>query len=251
MEFVGRSALGVFRHAGGLALVAVRLVARLPRLDRHECVRALHDFGNASVPVILATAGFTGVIMVLQGALYVQRFGVYDLVGWYTGFATFREIGPVLVALMFSGRVGASYTSEVATMRVTDQLAALEIMAIDVYAVLLTPRSVAMVVSSVVLLITGNAFAVVSGSMAAKLLLDLDFDAFARSLISGLDAADFLLGVQKAFVFGCLTAVVSTHAALRARKGAMGVGAAVNAQVVSCAVAIFAADYVMTSSGNH
>ncbi|MEO0815294.1 MAG: ABC transporter permease, partial [Myxococcota bacterium] len=234
-----------------MASVAARTVSHLPRLDRPELVRALYGFGNDSLPVVLATAGFTGVIMVLQGALYVRQFGVYDLVGWYTGFATFREIGPVLIGLMFSGRVGANHTSELATMKVTEQLAALEIMAIEAFEVLIAPRGLAMVVTLGALVVMGNAFAVVAGAMAARALLGLEFSAFFRSLFDGLSPWDFLAGVDKALVYGALIAVVSTHFALRARRGAQGVGAAVNAQVVACAIAIFAADYFMTTFLGH
>lgn len=251
MEAIGRWTVTLVAHVGGIARVLGGAVARLWRLDRSELLRALYNFGNASLPVVLATAGFTGVIMVLQGALYVQQYGVYDLVGWYTGFATFREIGPVLIGLMFSGRVGANHTSELATMRVTDQLAALEIMAIDVFEVLIAPRFVAMVLSLGVLVVMGNGFAVLAGALAARLLLDLEFSAFARSLVEGLGPSDFMVGVDKALVYGALIAVVSTHFALRAERGAKGVGAAVNGQVVACAVAIFASDYFMTSLLGH
>ncbi len=251
MEVVGRWGLEFVAHLGGIARVGAGTLRRSFRLDRSELLRALHNFGNASIPVVLATAGFTGVIMVLQGALFVQQYGVYDLVGWYTGLATFREIGPVLIGLMFSGRVGANHTSELATMRVTDQLAALEIMAIDVYEVLIAPRFIAMVVSLGALVVIGNAFAVLAGALAARVLLGLQFSAFARSLIEGLDASDFLVGVEKALVYGAVIALVSTHFALRAERGAKGVGAAVNAQVVACAIAIFASDYLMTSLTGH
>lgn len=239
-------------HVGGMCLVLCRTVTRLPmRADGREIVRALYAFGNASLPVVAATAAFTGVIMVLQGALYVRRFGVYDLVGWFTGFATFREIGPVLIGLMFSGRVGASNTSELATMRVNDQLTALEIMAIDVYELLIAPRFVAMMLSMAVLVALGDAFAVGAGALAARILLDLDFIAFWRSLTEGLGTEDFLLGMGKGVVYGALVSVVSTHFALRAQRGAKGVGAAVNSQVVACAIAIFASDYIMTRLGGH
>ncbi|MEO1174542.1 MAG: ABC transporter permease [Myxococcota bacterium] len=182
MRTLGRGAVELAGHVGGIALVFARTAARLPhRFDGREFLRSLHNFGNGSLPVVAATAAFTGVIMVLQGALYVQRFGVYDLVGWFTGFATFREIGPVLIGLMFSGRVGANNTSELATMRVNEQLTALEIMAIDVYELLVAPRFVAMMLSMAVLVVLGDGFAVASGALAARILLDLDFLAFWRS----------------------------------------------------------------------
>ncbi|MBI3178380.1 MAG: ABC transporter permease, partial [Deltaproteobacteria bacterium] len=186
-------------------------------------------------------------IMVLQGAIYVEQFGVYDLVGWYTGFATFREVGPMLIGLMFSGRVGANNTSELATMRVTEQLDALRILALDPYEVLVLPRAAAMVIALTALVILGDAVAIGAGALCARLLLHVDYGFFYRSLVERLDPSDFLMGVEKALVFGLVVAVVSSHFGMSARGGSTGVGRAVNAQVVGCAVALFAADYFMTS----
>src|SRR5688500_16327365 len=102
IERIGSAALAVATDAGGMAFVAARAARRLvpPRLDTDELFRSLVQFGEASLPIVLATAAFTGAIMVVQGALYVEQFGVYNLVGWYTGFTTFREVGPILVGLM-------------------------------------------------------------------------------------------------------------------------------------------------------
>lgn len=249
IALIGLLALDVASHVGGVTLVAKNTLRRLvpPRLDGREYLRAMVEFGEASLPVVLATAGFTGAIMVLQGAIFVEQFGVYDLVGWYTGFATFREVGPILIGLMFSGRVGANNTSELATMRVTDQLDALRIMAIDPYEMIIVPRFVAMVLCMGVLTVLGNVFAVVAGAGVARMLLGIEFSIFARSLIDGLGALDFLVGVQKGVAFGAMVAFVSTHFGLSAKRRASGVGKAVNAQVVGCAVAMFATDYLLTA----
>jgi phospholipid/cholesterol/gamma-HCH transport system permease protein len=246
---LGTTALAVATDAGGMALIAGRAVKRLfpPRLDTDELWRSMGTFGYASLPIVLATAAFTGAIMVVQGALYVEQFGVYNLVGWYTGFSTFREVGPVLVGLMFSGRVGANNTSELATMRVTEQLDALRILAIDVYELLVLPRTVAMIVSLTALVVFADLFAVLAGALTARLLLGLDYSLFLSSLLHRLEPGDFLTGVAKAVAFGGVIAVVSTHFGVTARGGSTGVGRAVNAQVVGCAAAIFLVDYILTS----
>jgi phospholipid/cholesterol/gamma-HCH transport system permease protein len=246
---VGRRSLGLAHDVGGMAMVLARTLRGLvpPRLDRDELWRALHSFGNASLPIVAATAAFTGMIMVLQSAVYVQRFGVYDLVGWYTGFATFREVGPVLIGLMFSGRVGASNTSELATMAVTEQLDAVRVLALDLYELLVVPRALAMILGLTALVIFGDLVAVVAGALSARWLMGVDFGQFARSLASHLSAGDVLIGVEKALAFGLVIAVVSTHFGITARGGSSGVGRAVNAQVVACAVALFVADYFLTS----
>lgn len=249
LSALGRVVLELARDVGGVTLVAARAAQRLvpPRIDRVELVRSLHHFGEASLPIVALTAAFTGLIMVLQGALYVRSFGVYDLVGWYTGFATFREVGPVLIGLMFSGRVGAANASELATMHVTEQLDALRVLAIDVYEALILPRVISMTLALTALVILGDLVAVVAGAGGAWLLLDLDAASFARSLTTRLAPADFLMGVGKGAGFGLMVALVSTHFGLAARGGSRGVGRAVNAQVVACALAIFAVDYLLTA----
>ncbi len=247
---IGNLSLRVASDVGGIAWVLARMVRTLvpPRLDGAELLRSLKSYGEASLPIVLATAGFTGMIMVLQGAIYVEQFGVYDLVGWYTGFATFREVGPMLIGLMFSGRVGANNTSELATMRVTEQLDALRILALDPFEVLVLPRALAMVIALTALVVFGDVVAIAAGAVCARLLLHVDYSFFYRSLVEGLAPSDFLMGVEKALVFGLVVAVVSSHFGISARGGSAGVGRAVNAQVVGSAVALFAVDYLITSA---
>jgi phospholipid/cholesterol/gamma-HCH transport system permease protein len=243
---LGGGALRLLHDVGGVALVSWRTVRRLGRLDRAELWRALNGFGVASLPIVVATAAFTGMIMVLQGAVYVRQYGVYDLVGWYTGFSTFREVGPVLIGLMFSGRVGANHTSELATMRVTEQLDALRVLALDVYEVLIAPRTVGMVVAMGALVLFGDLVAIVAGAVCARVLIGVDFVQFALSLTGRLDVDDLLVGMVKALFFGAAIAAVSSHYGLAARGGSTGVGRAVNAQVVACAVAIVLVDFLVT-----
>jgi phospholipid/cholesterol/gamma-HCH transport system permease protein len=246
---LGAASLRISFDAGGMALVLARVVRALlpPRLDRSELLRSLRSYGEQSLPIVAATGAFTGMIMVLQSAVYVEAFGVHNLVGWFTGFATFREVGPLLIGLMFSGRVGASNTSELATMRVTEQIDALRILAIDPYEALILPRTVSMVVALGGLVVYGNLVAVVAGALCARLLVDVEYGFFFSSLTEQLGPADFLIGVEKALLFGLVVAVVSTHFGLTARGGSTGVGRAVNAQVVACAVGLFLVDYFMTS----
>jgi len=247
--------LGVFStglafEAGGISLVFWRSLRAIvtARVDYTEFKRSMLSFGEASTPVVMATAAFTGMIMVLQSAVYVEQFGVYNLVGWFTGFTTFRELGPVLMALMFSGRVGANNASELGTMKVNEQLDALRILALDVDELLVAPRTVSMVISLVVLVAVGDLVAVGAGAICAQVLMGVDPMVFIRSLVEGVAPEDFTLGLWKAAVFGWIIAVVSTHFGMTARGGATGVGRAVNAQVVGCAVVIFVADYLMTSA---
>src|SRR5688572_16030350 len=108
---MGAASLNVGEQVGGLAILLGQIVARLfpPRVDRYELIRNLHKMGVRSLPIVVVTALFVGAIMVIQAAPLVTRIeGSRSMIGWGAGFATLREVGPLLIALMFSGRVGAN-----------------------------------------------------------------------------------------------------------------------------------------------
>ena len=121
---LGQSYLSVARTLGGSILLFFRIVRALlpPRFDVPETWRNLYRVGVKSYPIVILTALFTGAIMVIQTAFYVRRTGATSLIGHGVGFSVFAEIGPILIGLMFSGRVGANNTAELGTMVVTEQV---------------------------------------------------------------------------------------------------------------------------------
>src|SRR4029077_6085239 len=130
---LGRAALEVAREAGGIVILAGLVLRRLlpPRLDGREVVRNLHRMGNGSLAIVALTAFFVGGIMVIQAGMYVKQFNAAGLVGWGAGYAIFREVGPILIGLMFPGGVGSNNTAELGAMTVTEQLVVLRALAID------------------------------------------------------------------------------------------------------------------------
>ena len=175
VQAVGAGAMNVARDAGGIAIMAGRVLRCLvpPSMDGRELVRNMYRMGNRSVPIVALTAFFVGGIMVIQAGMYVKQFNAAGLVGWGAGYAIFREIGPVLIALMFSGRVGSNNTAELGTMTVTEQLDGLRALAIDPVRYLIVPRVVAMVVMLFILTVIGIMISIVGGMLFSKLLLDL------------------------------------------------------------------------------
>lgn len=247
-ERTGASVLEFATELGAIALLAWSLALRMfpPRLDRYELVRSLHKMGVRSLPIVAMTAVFTGAIMVIQSAPMVIRFNAKEIVGWGAGFATLREVGPLLIALMFNGRVGANNTAELGTMVVTEQVDALRTLAIDPLSYLILPRVISMVIMIFVLTIFGDAVAIGGAIGAAKLLLDVDPRSFINSLTTLLDPWDFHLGLMKSLFFGVTIAFTSCHYGLRVTGGAPGVGRAVNASVVTSASGVFIIDYFVT-----
>ena len=245
---VGATAVAIARDVGGIAILAGEVLRALvpPRLDGRELVKNLYKMGNRSVAIVSLTAFFAGGLMMVQSAPIVKRLGAEALAGWGAGYATLREIGPILIALMFSGRVGANNTAELGTMTVTEQLDGLRALAIDPVRYLIVPRVVAMIVMLVALTVIGDLVALIGATLTARLVLGIDPLTMYHSFVDYLTPADFLHGVYKSIVFGISIALTSCYFGVTVRGGAVGVGRAVNAAVVAAAVSVMLLDFFMT-----
>ncbi|MCK6546209.1 ABC transporter permease [Myxococcota bacterium] len=245
---LGRPIVDVASEAGAMALVLARVIAAFfpPRIDRRELLRACERFGYQSAPIVIATAFFTGGIMTLQSLPYVQQMQAMRLLPWAASFATLREVGPVLIGLMFSGRVGSNNTAELGTMVVTEQVDAMRLLAIDPYELLVVPRFIAMVVMMTSLTIIGDLCAIGGAMLTARMMAGVELEQFVMLARDQLVLADFTSGLAKAAAFGAVIAVMSCHHGLRASGGARGVGRAVNASVVGSALGIIVLDFLIT-----
>jgi phospholipid/cholesterol/gamma-HCH transport system permease protein len=247
-ESLGAAALLLFDEAGGMALLAWRVLLALVtlKLDGRELMRNLYKMGVQSLPIVVLTAFFTGGIMVIQSGIFVRRFGAYGLLGFGAGYATLREVGPILIGLMFSGRVGANNAAELGTMTVTEQLDGLRALAIDPIEFLLVPRVVGMMVSLFCLIVVGNVVAISGGALFGKLLLNVELSSFIHSFADNCTSWDLTIGLVKAVVFGLCISITSCHFGVTVSGGAVGVGRAVNNAVVAAAVAIMLSDNLLT-----
>ena len=244
---VGESALSISATVGQMALLLGRTLRRIHKLDRDELFRSLHKMAVRSLPIVVATAFFAGVIVVTQAALVVKRFGAEGLLGWGTGFGTLREIAPLLTALMISGRVGANNTAELGTMVATEQIDALRVLAIDPIAFLIVPRFIGMVVTMVTMTLFADALALIGAAYTGQALLGVSPVTFYNGLTSGLLHFDSVAnGLVKSFVFGIIVALSSCYYGLSTTGGAPGVGRAVNGSVVTSAAGIFVVDYFVS-----
>ncbi len=246
---VGRGTLFAWRELGGITILAGKVLRALlpPRLDGPELLRNMYRMGNQSLPIIALTAFFVGGIMVIQAGVLVKQLNAAGLVGWGAGYAIFREVGPMLIALMFSGRVGSNNTAELATMTVTEQLDGLRALAIDPIPYLVVPRVVAMTISLVCLVVLGNLIALYGGAFFAMVLLDLEFSTLYYSLVDNISWLDVLHGIIKSAAFGSAIAMTSCYFGIHVQGGAVGVGKAVNAAVVAAAVSIVTLDFLLTA----
>jgi phospholipid/cholesterol/gamma-HCH transport system permease protein len=246
---LGNTALEIALRVGGIGLLLLQVLRALlpyPTMDRRELWRNLYKMGVQSVPIIVLTAFFTGAILVIQSGIFVKRFGAQGLLGWGTGYGTFREIGPILIALMFSGRVGSNNTAELGTMTITEQIDGLRALAIDPIRFLIVPRVTAMMIMLFLLTVIGDLVAIAGGALFGKLIVGVDLPVFWTSFVDNLDHWDFLHGLAKSAVFGLVISLTSCHFGVTVTGGAVGVGRAVNAAVVAAAVGIMVLDFIMT-----
>lgn len=246
---LGAALIHLCRTLGTLTLLATAaLTATLRlRLDDRETWRNLHRVGVRSLPIVIVTAFFAGGIAAIQVSTYVIKYRATEAVGWGFGFVTFRELGPLLVGLMFSGRVGAHNTAELGTMQVTEQIDALRILAIDPIPYLVAPRIFAMVLMMTLLNVIGDVFALAGGMLTAYAMVGIDLYVFWNSFTEYVRLIDFLNGLIKAGAFGLVIGIVSCALGLEVRGGAPAVGRAVNNAVVLSAVGIFIFDYLITA----
>lgn len=244
---LGAALIDLFANVGRFTSLSVEvfwaMIARKP--DTVELWRNLYKVGVKSFPIVVVTAILTGAIMVIQAGQLVAQYDAYGLLGWGAGYATLREIAPILIGLMFSGRVGANNTAELGTMKITEQVDALRALAIDPVPYLLAPRLIAIVVMMFVLTVIGDLTALAGGAVTSQLLLQVDWRLFVWSLVEYIHLGDLFNGLIKAFFFGVAIAIVSNYYGYTTSGGAVGVGRAVNNSVVVSAVSIFVLDFVI------
>ena len=245
----GAGFLRISELVGGFALLFWRVIIRIipPRFDGRELKMNLYKMGVKSLPIVAVTALFTGAIMVIQAAPLITRYQAHGLIGWGAGFGTLREIGPLLTALMISGRVGANNAAELGTMAVTEQLDAMRTMAIDPLNYLVAPRFLAVVITLFLSTLVADALALFGAAFSCGPLLGIEPRVFYNGLTAGLlNFGDVAHGLVKSVFFGAMIGLSSCYFGTNVTGGAPGVGRAVNATVVVSAASIFVLDYFIS-----
>jgi phospholipid/cholesterol/gamma-HCH transport system permease protein len=250
-DSIGAAFLDIAQTVGAMGVLFGRIAARVAKfqIDGEELLQNLYKMGVRSLPIIVVTALFTGGIMVVQAAPVVERYGAHGLLGWGAGFGTLREVGPLLTALMISGRVGANNTAELGTMVVTEQVDALRALAIDPVSYLVAPRFIGIVVTLFLSTVFADVLALIGAAYAGQFLLGVEPNVFYSGLTGGLlGIGDVLHGIAKSVAFGVVLGLSSCQFGLATTGGAPGVGRAVNATVVVSAAGVFVLDYLISFS---
>lgn len=204
--------------------------------------------GARSLVIIMICGFFVGMVLALQSINALQQFGAADQVSLLVGKSLFRELGPVLTALLFAGRAGTSIAAEIGLMKATSQIDAMELMAIDPVREVALPRFLAGVISVPLLTAMFNALAILGAVVFAIGVVGLDAGVFWTKLQTGVYfGEDFLGGVWKSLVFGGLVSLVAVWYGFSARPTGAGVGTATTNTVVVSSVLVLVFDFIMTS----
>lgn len=246
---IGRSSLGLIRMAGQVAVFALRGLAAglLPPYYGRQFIRQLLQIGYFSLPVVGLTAIFTGAALALNIYTGGGRFNAEQIMPQIVALGITRELGPVLAALMLAGRVSAAIAAEIGAMRATEQIDALHTLSTDPYRYLIAPRLAAAVITLPLLTVVADIIGIAGGFTVATATLDFNPETYVRNTWDFLQSWDVVSGLIKAAVFGFLVALMGCYHGFIASGGARGVGRAATHAVVSAAILIFAADYLLTS----
>ncbi|MBI4496259.1 MAG: ABC transporter permease [Deltaproteobacteria bacterium] len=218
-----------------------------PPLNLRNFFKQVEQVGIHSVPVVLITGTFTGMVLALQSFTGFKRFNAEAFVGTVVALSMTRELGPVLSGLMVSGRVGSAMAAELGTMQVTEQIDALYTLATNPIKYLIVPRFLAALIVMPILTVFADAIGIAGGYLVSVNLLGSNPTIYLRRTYDYLSLEDIYIGLLKACIFGMIIAIIGCYQGFHAQGGAEGVGKATTRAVVLSSLLILIANYIVTA----
>jgi phospholipid/cholesterol/gamma-HCH transport system permease protein len=239
----------MLQDIGGVSILTWNLLSALPRgMSRgHLVFQQMLYMGVNSLPLVFLTSLFTGAVTSVQAAYQFTDLLSMRYLGSAVSKAVIIELGPVLTALVVTGRVGAAIAAELGTMKVTEQIDALETMALNPTEYLVVPRFIGGLIMLPVLTIFADLIAILGGLVVAIAFLDVTSHTFLVSVKSFFEMTDFWAGITKSFAFGAIIAVIGCYQGFNTSGGAEGVGRSTTKAVVVASVLILISDYFLAS----
>ena len=245
---IGRAVTGLVEEAGALATFFVLILGRLfrgvPR--RRVLVPILYEIGVRSVPVVLVTGSFIGMVLAVQAYTQFKMMHMESRLGAIITMTLVSELGPVLAATMLAGRVGSAMAAELGTMRVTEQISAISALGSDPIQYLVVPRFIACVLLIPLLAAFGDAIGIFSGWAFSIQVLRINSFQYWSYAVDFVTAWDIMAGLVKSVFFGCSIAIVACHRGFHCGSGAEGVGRAATESFVLSFIAILGLDFILT-----
>lgn len=248
LYFLGSMAQRLVSHSGGLAVLAGQtfyLTFKSP-ISLKPVAQQMDYIGIRSLLIVSLTALFTGMVIGLQSAYALGRFGAKAYMGGAVALGVVREIGPVLTALAVGGRVGSGIAAELGSMNVTEQIDAMRAMGENPIKGLVVPRVVASVLALPLLTVVADVLGILGGLIVSLLEVERSFYLYLGSVRDTVVISDVTSGIFKTFFFGFIISVVGCYQGLSARGGTRGVGAATTVSVVISFLLILIADFFLT-----
>jgi phospholipid/cholesterol/gamma-HCH transport system permease protein len=238
------------RRLGATAIFFGRLLAQcVPALARPRLIVAqIYNTGARSLIIIMLSGLFVGMVLGLQGFQLLQRFGSEDFLGSAAALGLLKELGPVVTALLFAGRAGTALTSEIGLMRATDQLTAMEMMAVDPLRYVAAPRFLGGIIAMPLLTAIFGVVGLFGAQLIGVQLMGVDTGVFWSQTQSAVGLRDVTEGLVKSVVFGTACSLVAVYEGYNAEPTAAGVGLATTRTVVASSVLTLLLDYVLTAA---
>lgn len=245
-NWLGLRILALVEAVGRTVQLLLQTLYHLRRMNFRHVVYQMAHLGVDTMPIVFMMIVFTGAVLVWQAAPALARAGALSTTGGMVALAIFRELGPVLSAVVLAGRVGAAITAEIGSMKVTEQIDALRVMATNPIAYLVVPRFVACIIMTPLVVTFANFMGIIGGFFMANFKYNMSLHAFLYSIENFTELSDFTGGLIKSMFFGGIVAVVGCMKGMEASEGAEGVGHATTSSVVTSIVWIFVMNFFLS-----
>lgn len=244
---IGQKTLEFFQECGQIFKLLGEILFFSPSLikNRKNFVYQMEHIGIGSIPLVSIIAIFTGAVSAWQAAYQLKGLAPLSFLGTATSRAIITELGPVLTAIVIAGRVGASIAAELGSMKVTEQIDALETMGISPIRFLATPRFFASILMMPVLVVFANAIAIIGAYFISNLFMGVSFNVFFESVRRYFEFNDLIFGLVKGMLFGGVTSLLGCHIGFKTEGGAEGVGLSTIRSFVLSSAMILVLDYIM------
>lgn len=213
-----------------------------------ETVRQMDLIGVGSLPIVLLTGFFTGGVLVLQTFPTLEYYSIQSESGRSVATSLIRELGPVLSALMVSGRIGSAISAELGSMVVSQQIDAMRALGTDPVRKLVVPRIIALIMMLPLLTVAADIFGLIGGGVVANYLYNQDVNVFVESVRNGISTSDIIGGMIKPLFFGLVIGSVSCHKGLSTTGGTVGVGRSVTNAVVISSIWVIIFDFFLSKA---
>jgi phospholipid/cholesterol/gamma-HCH transport system permease protein len=247
LEWIGKRVIHYLENSGrGIVLLAQTIYHLRFRPKMQHVFHQMSHLGVDSLPIVLLTILFTGMVMTVQTAHEFIKYGAQSSVGGVVAIAMGRELAPVLTGVVVAGRVGAAITAEIGSMKVTEQIDALRVMAMNPVQYLVVPRFLACILMTPVLVVFADMIGTLGGYLMATMYAGIGSFTYLHSIKVFAVVNDVVGGLIKAMVFGGIVAIVGCYKGLNTEEGAEGVGKATTGSVVTSIILIFTSNYFLS-----